>query len=370
VDCRKSGAIVEERVVAVRGKDPLTVGRYRLAWALLAVGICVVGCGDGCRSRRTLNVYTWQEYFTDEVIQAFEKEFKATVVLETFDSNEDLIAKLREGNTKWDIVVPTEYAVKQLIEEGLLQRLDRGAIPNIAGLDKRFTNQYYDRCNRYSVPFLWGTAGIGYDSSKVTSPPTSWEILWDEKYTGSINMLDEMRETYAVALKRLGYSVSTTNPREIQAARDLLLQQRHLVKSYDTVTDALMSANAVTLTHAWSGDVLRTAVEHPNWKYVIPREGCTIFIDNLAVPTGAPNKALAEAFINFILRPEVIGALSGYTRFANGVPASKAYMPQELRDDSTIFPSNETIARMEGLRDVGEALRYYEQGWEAIKGKK
>lgn len=334
-------------------------------WIILFVLGLIVACGR--HEKETLHVFTWSDYFTDEAILTFEKEFHARVVLDTYENNEDLVAKLQAGASGYDIVVPSDYAVKQLIELKLLQPLDKSNIPNFANLDTHFLNPYYDPGNIYSVPYLWGTAGIGYDVTKVVPAPTSWAVLWDPQYANRINMLDDVRETFSVALKRLGYSVNTINPDEIEAARKLLIEQKPFVRSYTTETDMLMESGQVVLTHAWSGDVLRVAAKNPNWRYVIPEEGSTFFVDNIAIPVGAPNKRLAEKFINFILRPENIAGVTAFTHYANCVPASREYLPEALRNNPIMFPSEETLSRLESLRDVGEALKLYGDAWTAVK---
>jgi spermidine/putrescine-binding protein len=336
-------------------------------FALVALALFVAACGQGDKGKKTLHVFTWSDYFTDSAIQAFEKEFKAQVVLDTYENNEDLVAKLQTGVVGYDIVVPSDYAVKQLIDLKLLEPLDKTNIKNFANLDTHFLNQYYDPGNVYSVPYLWGTAGIGYDSTNVNPAPTSWAALWDKRYANNINMLDDARESFAVALKRLGFSVNTTNPAEIEAASKLLIEQKPLVRSYTTETDALMVSGQVVLTHAWSGDVLRVGADNPNWKYVIPEEGSTVFIDNIAIPKGAPNKKLAEKFVDFILRPENIAGVTAFTHYANCVPASKSHLPEALQNDPIMFPSESTLQNLEGLQDVGDALKLYGDAWTAVK---
>lgn len=336
------------------------------AFALVALALAS-GCRRGDQTSTELHVFAWSDYFTDEAIQRFEKEHRAHVVLDTYENNEDLVAKLQAGVSGYDVVVPSDYAVKQLAELGLLEPLNRGNVPNLRTLDTNFLNQYFDPSNRYSVPYLWGTAGIGYDSTKVTPPPVSSAVLWDKQYGGNINMLDDVRESFALALKRLGYSVNTREPNEITAAQELLIQQKPLVRSYTTETDVLMLSGQVVLTHAWSGDVLRVAEEAPHWKYVIPEEGSTIFIDNLCIPKGAPKKELAEAFINFIIQPDVIAGVTAFTHYANCVPASKEHLPPTLRDNPVMSPPEDIIRRLEPLQDLGELQTLYGDAWTAVK---
>jgi spermidine/putrescine-binding protein len=322
----------------------------------------------GCRPKKqTLHVFTWSDYFPEEVVLRFEQEADVRVVLDTYENNEDLVAKLQTGATGYDLIVPSDYAVQQLAQLGLLEPLDAANIPNLAGVDGRFLRQYFDPHNTYSVPYLWGTAGIAYEATKVKPAPSSWAVLWDGKYADNINMLDDMREVFAVAHKRLGSSVNTTEPAAIRAAKDLLIQQKPLVRSYTTETDTLMLSGQVALTHAWSGDVFRVAEENPNWRYVIPAEGSTFFMDNIAVPKGAPHKALAETFVDFVLRPENIAAVTAFTHYANCVPASVVHLPEALRKNPLIFPSDEVLGRLESLKRLGDAEVLYGDAWTAVK---
>ncbi|GIX05960.1 MAG: spermidine/putrescine ABC transporter substrate-binding protein [Candidatus Poribacteria bacterium] len=344
--------------------------RGRWVWQCLVAGalgaVFVMGCGRG-ESKQELNLFTWSDYISEEAVRRFEEEYNAHVVIDTFEDNDELVAKLQAGVTGYDVIVPSDYAVQQLINLGLVLPLNKENIPNFQNLDPRFLDQYFDPGNVYSVPYLWGTAGIGYNSEVIPEPPDSWWILWDEKYKGEINMLDEMRETMAVALKMLGYSVNTTDPQQIAEARDLLIRQKPLVRSYTTETDDLMVSGQILLTHAWNGDVLRVAEEYPQWKYVVPKEGSTFFLDNLCIPKGTDNKELAEKFINFILEPEIIASVSAFTHYGNAVPASMDYLPEELKNDPAVFPPDEVIERLEMLRDVGDAEVLYGEAWTAIK---
>ena len=340
---------------------------------LALVAAFAVGCnkGDGSdkatAQKKSLHVFSWSDYFSDEAISQFEASHNADVIIDTYENNEDLVAKLQAGVSGYDIIVPSDYAVEQLITLALLEPLDKANIPNFSSLDAAFLNQYFDPNNVYSIPYVWGTAGIGYDSSVITDAPTSWAILWDAKYKNNINMLDDMRETLAVALKRLGYSVNTTDPAELAKARDLLIQQKPLIRSYTTETDDLMQSGQVVLTHAWSGDVLRVSAESPNWKYVVPSEGSTFFIDNIAIPKGAKNKALAESFINHILQPQIIATVTAFTQYGNAVAASEAFFPENLKGNPAVFPSAEVRARLETLRELGDADVMYGEAWTAVK---
>ena len=347
----------------------MMLARARLIGVALvaAVAVMAIGCAPDRPKTQTLHVFSWSDYFTPAIIKRFEEESGAKVILDTYGSNEDLVTKLQTGATGYDVVLPSDYAVQKLAALGLLETINRSNVPNFANLDPQFLGKYFDPDNAYSVPYVWGTAGIGYDSTKVDPPPTSWAILWDAKYSGEINMLDDMRESMGAAFKRLGYSINTTDPAKIAEARGLLIEQKPLIASYRTETDDLMQAKQVVLTHAWSGDVLRVAEDSPEWKYVVPEEGSTFFIDNLAIPKGAPHKALAESFLNFMLQPDVIAQITAFTRYGNCVTASREHLPESLRNNPAVFPPPETLARLETIQDLGDAEVLFGEAWTAVK---
>ncbi len=334
---------------------------------VLAAALVVWSAGCGPQETQTLHVFTWSDYFTPEVISVFEAEAGAKVVLDTYESNEDLVAKLQAGVTGYDVVVPSDYAVEQLAGLALLAPLTKANIPNLANVDAQFLGKYFDPANTYSVPYVWGTAGIGYDSSKLAAAPTSWDVLWDESLSGEINMLGDSRESFGVALKRLGYSINESDADRIAEAQALLIAQKPLVYSYETETDALMQSKQVTVTHAWNGDVLRVAKEQPEWKYVVPDEGGTIFIDNLAIPKATQHQALAEAFLDYVLRPEVIAQITLFTQYANCVPGSQAHLPETVTTNPAVYPPTELTARLEPIMREAAMDRAYGDAWTAVK---
>jgi spermidine/putrescine transport system substrate-binding protein len=335
---------------------------------ILSAALVVWGMGCGQEDTPTLHVFTWSDYFTPEVLATFEAESGAKVVLDTYESNEDLVAKLQAGVTGYDVVVPSDYAVEQLAGLGLLATLTKANVPNLASnVDGQFLGKYFDPGNTYSVPYVWGTAGIGYDSSKLATAPTSWAVLWDESLSGEINMLGDSRETFGVALKRLGYSINESDPARIAEAQAMLIAQKPLVYSYETETDALMQSKQVTVTHAWNGDVLRVAKEQPEWKYVVPDEGGTIFIDNLAIPKATQHQALAESFLDYLLRPDVIAQITLFTQYANCVPASQAHLPEAVTTNPAVYPPSELTARLEPIKREAAMDRAYGDAWTALK---
>lgn len=316
-----------------------------------------------------LNVYNWANYIDEQTIPEFEQQFGVKVHYDVYDSNETLLAKLQAGATGFDVIFPSDYMVGIMIKVGLLEQLDKSKIPNLTYIDKAFLNQSFDPGNGYSIPYAWGTAGIGYRADKVTEPVDSWGILFDPKYAGHFVLLDDMRETIGLALKYLGYSYNSENPDELQQAKELLIKQKPLVKAYtSSQPENLLLSGDAWFVHNWSGDVYRVAVEDPNIKYVIPKEGSSKFIDNCAIPKSAPNKELAHAFINFLLEPKVDARIHNHVRYLTPNTAAFEYLDKSLRDTLENMPP-ETAEKLEYIEDLEQTTRLWDKIWTEIKAE-
>ncbi len=337
-------------------------GSIILGFLLLA--IFVTGCGD---QKNQLNVFTWSGYVSDEIRSGFEKEFGVKVIVDTYGDNEALLAKLSAGATGYDIIMPSDYMVSIMIKKNMLAELNHDNIPNFQNISPSFLGKYFDTENRYSVPYTFGTAGIAYDSSVITPDPDSWTVLWDEKYKNQFSMLDDPRETLGVALKLLGYSLNTTEPEQLREAKEKLIAQRSLVKQYKSEAEEVLIAGDVAMAHCWSGDAFRAAEKRPSIRYIIPKEGSSQFIDTVCIPKFAPHKALAEKFINYLLRPEVNAKISAFTLYGTCVPKAKEFLPEELLKHKYIYPSKEVLESLEWIKDQGDFTPQYSRAWDEIK---
>ncbi len=325
-----------------------------------------VGCN---REKKQLNVFTWAGYVSDDIREGFEKEFGVTVLVDTFASNEDLLTKLMAGATGYDIIMPSDYMVSILIKQNLLAELNRDNIPNFQNISPLFLGKYFDSENQYSIPYTFGTAGIAYDSAVISPAPESWAVLWDDQYKNQFSMLDDQRETIGAALKLLGYSLNSTDPEEIRAAKEKLIAQAPLVKQYKSEAEELLIAGDVVMAHCWSGDAFRAIETRPTIRYVIPKEGSSQFIDAVCIPKSAPHKALAEQFIDYLLRPEVNAKITAFTKYGTCVPSAKEFLPENLREHKFIYPPKAVLESLEWLRDPGDFTRHYDRAWEEIKAK-
>lgn len=321
---------------------------------------------------QVVRLYTWANYIDPEVYADFEREFGIKVIEENFDSNEMLRSRLQVSPDAYDVIVPSDFIVSQLVADGLLAELNLAKIPNRANLAPEFQNLKYDPGQNHVVPYLWGTVGIGYRADKMTEAPTSWgDYLMAEKvalHANRISMLDSPREGLGVALKMLGFSVNSKNPEEIEKAKKVLLEQKRYLGRYDSETfDDFLITGDLNMALGWSGEIAKAAVGHPELKYVVPSEGSIIWADNLAVPSAAKNKAGAEEFINYIHRPEVSAKIVNYIHYPSPNLAAQKLIKSEILQDTNLYPSTEMMAKFEWLEDLGEANALYENAWAEVK---
>lgn len=321
---------------------------------------------------KELHVYNWSEYIDPQIYEDFEAEFGVHVIEDTFANNEELLAKLQAGAAGYDIIVPSDYMVEIMIEEGILAELNHANLPNLSNIDALFADPPYDPGMVHCVPYQWGTTGIGYNSDYFEEPPDSWAYLFDPElvsaYAGQLTMLNDVRESFAAALKYLGYSLNTTSEAELTEARDLLMQQKEWVYAYDAEQyEDLVSADETVIAHGWSGDFFMVAVEDERVWYSIPKEGGVVWADNLCIPASAPNQYTAEVFINYLLQPEVGAAISNFTWYASPNAAATEFIDAEILEEPAIYPPADVMEKLEWLRDVGEATPLYERFWTEVK---
>ena len=304
-----------------------------------------------------ITVYNWGQYISDgtdgslDVIAAFEEETGIKVNYLTFDSNESMYTKLKTGGTTFDVIIPSDYMISKLIEEDMLEPLNFDNIPNYQYIDEAFRNQSYDPENVYSVPYTWGTVGLIYNAQYVSAEDAaSWNCLWNEKYSGKILMFDNPRDAFAIAESILGYSLNTENENELRAAADLLTKQKGLVQSYvmDQIFDKMQRGEAWAAPY-YAGDYLTMVEENPDLAFSFPEEGFNIFIDAMCIPKGCQNKEGAEAFINFLCRPDICAANLDYLGYSAPETAAKELMDPEVTSSPVAYPGDETLARTESF---------------------
>ena len=333
--------------------------------------IVPVGCSSkGANQQQVLSIYNYASYIAPDAIAQFEKENNVKIQYDTFENSDALYAKLKQGNPGYDLIFPADYMVKIMVKENLIEPLNIKNIPNHKNLDAKYINQTFDPGNKYSLPYQWGTMGIGYNLKVTKAEINSWGSMFDSKYAGKIAWQDDARYTFSGVLIYLGFDPNTTNPEEINKARDLLIKNKNIIAAFVPDTgQALLDQGEVNLTMEWSGDIFQAMKENPNLRYAIPKEGTIIFSDNMAIPKGAVQKELAEKFINFILLPEVGAKISNFTHFGspNKLAIDKGLIdPKDLKN-SQIYPADKAFAKMKFLQDVGKATTLYDRAWTEVK---
>ena len=317
-------------------------------------------------------VYNWGEYIDPEVIELFEEETGIQVIYEEYETNEIMYPKIKSGAVAYDVVCPSDYMIQKMIENDLLAKINWDNIPNIQNIGSIYMekSREFDPDNEYSVPYCWGTVGILYNKTMVSEPVDSWKILWESKYKDSILMQDSVRDAFAVSLKYLGYSLNSTNIQELTEAQELLITQKPLVQAYviDQVRDKMIG-NEAALGVIYSGEAIYTQIENPNLEYVIPKEGSNVWIDSWVIPKNAPHKENAEAFINFLCRPDI--ALMNFEYITYSTPntaARELIEAPEIRNSQIAFPDDSELERCETFHFLGnDAEEIYNQLWREVK---
>jgi spermidine/putrescine-binding protein len=342
----------------------------KLALSLLLIIFAAVLPAQA-KDSKVLNIFIWSAYLPDEVLAKFTEKTGIKVNYDTYDSNEALLEKLQSGVADYDLVVPSDYMVKILGSEKLVQEIDHSKIANFKNYDERFLNKAFDPGNKFSLPYFWGTTGIGYNKQKVAGPVDSWAVMFDPKYKGRILMLDDVRECFGAALKFLGKSLNATDEASIKAAADLLTKQKDLVKTYNSGDFAnILDSGDVDLAHGYNGQIAEVVAKDPDrLAYIVPKEGGTFWMDNLCIPAGSRNVGNAYTFLNFILEPEIGAEIVNGVSYASANKAAREFIDPEILNDEAIYPPDDLIARCEFLEDVGEAITIYDRYWTEVKAQ-
>ena len=300
----------------------------------------------------TINVYNWGQYISDgtdgyiDVNKAFTEATGIEVNYMTFDSNETMYTKLKTGGSTYDVIIPSDYMVARLIAEDMLEELDYSNIPNYALVDEAYKNTSFDPENKYSVPYTWGTVGVIYNTKYVDEADTgSWDLLWNEKYSGKILMFDNPRDAFAIAQFLLGIDINTEDADELRSAAYKLIEQKPLVQGY--VMDQIfskMEREEAWIAPYYAGDYLLMAEENPDLAFYFPEEGFNLFIDAMCIPKGCQNKEAAEAYINFLCDPEISGENLDYLGYSTPISEAKQYMDPDVAASEIAYPTEETLS--------------------------
>ncbi len=310
----------------------------------------------GSGNKQTLTIFNWGEYIDPALIKQFEKESGYKVIYSTFDSNEAMETKIKQGGTHYDLVFPSESIIPKMLENELLLPLDHQKIHGMEHLSPFLLNQSFDPENQYSLPYFWGTLGIMVNTDVIAEDAIQrWDDLWNPTFNNSILVLDGSRETMGISMQSLGVSLNEKDPQKVLPTIEKLATLRPNIKA--VLTDeikTLMIQNDAPIGLGYSGDAAYVISENPAIKYIVPEDGGVIWTDNFAIPKTVKNLTGAYDFINFMLRPEVAKQNAEYVGYATPNEAAKALLPSEVTEDETFYPTLEAIEKMEHYEYLGQ----------------
>jgi len=310
-----------------------------------------------------LNLYIWSDYLADDTIPNFEREFGVRVSLDTYESNEDMLAKLLAGATGYDLVLPSTYVFPVLLGERLIAPLVTGYLPNLGNIVPELRDPPWDPGGAYGVPWQWGVTGIAYRSDLVKSVPDSWGVFLAAEHAGKMTMLDDIRDVIGSFLRYRGHSLNSVDPAELEAARaDAVAAKANLRAFISATVKPQLIAGDVWIAQLWNGDTMQAKADQPAIEFVVPKEGSMLFTDSLVTPRSAKHPRAAHEFMNYVLRPEVAASIADRTGYGS---ANAAAVP--LTQAKLTFPNEEEMARLEFQQDLGRATQLWDRVWTEIK---
>uniref|UniRef100_UPI00403F1D24 ABC transporter substrate-binding protein n=1 Tax=Candidatus Enterococcus willemsii TaxID=1857215 RepID=UPI00403F1D24 len=322
---------------------------------ILIFGVRQLEKATGMAGAQVLNIYNWGDYIDPELLTKFEKESGYKVNYDTFDSNEAMLTKIRQGGTSYDIAIPSEYMIQKMMDEKLVNKLDHSKIKGLDNIDPRFLDLSFDPKNQYSIPYFWGTLGIVYNDKVVDSENmTSWDDLWRPELKDDIMLIDGAREVIGLGLNSLGYSLNSKNLTELDEAVAKLRKMTPNVKAIVADEIKMYMANeesAVAVT--FSGEAADMMWENEHLHYVIPKEGSNLWFDNIVIPKTAANQEGAYEFINFMLEPENAAQNAEYIGYSTPNKKALDLLPEEITSDEQFYPSDELVSHLEVYQDLG-----------------
>ena len=349
--------------------------RKIIFFVAILFGAITFGCGFAGEDEddNVVYVYNWGDYLSPETLTMFEEETGIRVILDEYDTNESMYPRIAEGAVHYDVICPSDYMIQKMAANNLLQPLDFSKMPNVKefiGKDFFEQSETFDPGNKYSVPYCWGTVGIIYNKTMVDEPPTSWKILWDERYKNNILMQNSARDSLMIPLKLMGKSLNETDEETLYKARDMLIRQKPLVQAYvvDEAKDKLVSGEAA-MGVVFSGEALGMMTENPNLEYVIPQEGTNLWIDSWVITRDAENVENAHKFIDFMCRPDIALINFDYLGYSTpNIAVQELEEDEEIRDSPVAFPEHEIYVDQETYKNLGNYMdRFYNKLWMQVK---
>ena len=333
---------------------------------------CVIVFSLSCGGKsNVLHIYNWADYMKPELLTRFEKDFKCKVVLDNYDSNEGMYAKIKAGATGYDIIFPSGYMTSIMYSQGMISDIDKRKIANIKNIDPDFLARFEDREMKYSVPYSISFSGVGYNKQKIKNPPHSWSVFANPAYKGRMTLLNDMRETIGAALKHLGYSYNTVDEKELGKAKELIMKWKTNMAKFD-VDEAKrgLATGEFYLIHQYNGDIMQIMAENENVSFFIPEEGTSFSYDGMVIPKTAPNPELAYKFINYMLDPAISAENMTFTSYLAPNAEAIKLIDKSLRDNPIFLPPKSILKKCDPLKDLGDKNVLYTRVWDEIKASK
>jgi spermidine/putrescine transport system substrate-binding protein len=326
--------------------------------------------GAMAAEEKKLTFYNYDTYIGEHSLADFTAATGVEVKMDLFADGDELFTKLKAGNPGYDVIVPTNDKVERMVKANMLMPLDHSKIPNIGNVDPAFMNPAFDPGRKWSLPYMWGTVGIGYRKSKVEGAIDSWaSVLTDEKNAGRISQMGDQEHSVGMALKFLGYSYNSTNVAELNKAKDLLIASKKLVKKYaDDNGQDLLAQNEVDLAVEYNGDIAQVMAEDDDITYVVPKEGSNVWEDTIAIAAGAPHPENAHAFINFVFDKDAGKHIAETIQYATPNKAARELMDPAYTSNPAIFPPSDILSKCEYASYLGEdVLKIRDEIWTAVQ---
>lgn len=342
---------------------------YLLLITILSILILTTACGK--EEKEVLNVLNYDIYIDKTLITEFEEANNVSIKYDTYSTPEEMYIKAKAGASNYDLIISSEYMIERMINEGMVNKLNFDNIPNYKYIGEQFKSQPYDPNNEYAVPYFWGTLGILYNKNTVDVSSNSWKILWDKTHDQKIIMMDSQRDSFAAALKLLGYSLNTVNEKELDEAKELLLEQKPLVMAY--ITDGapeVMINEEADMALVWSGEAVSAMSENENLDFIIPKEGSNIWIDAMFIPSTTKNQPLAENFIDFLCSKDATLRNIDEVWYSTVHTEAIKEVDEELLNNKAFNIPEEDITKMEMFRDPKEFIDLYSSRWTEIMAEK
>ena len=338
------------------------------ALALALSLFCAAAWGEG----PAIRLFGWSDYLVQEVLDRFTQETGIAVNYTSYDSNESMYAKLKllDGGG-YDLAIPSTYFIDKMRKEGMLHSLDKNQLPNYKNLDPRQLDKPFDPGNQYSIPYIWGTSGIGVDTAKFKLQDVqAWADLWKPMFAGRLLLPNDMREVFHIALHILGFSGNSKDPAQIRSAYELLKKLLPNIRLFNSdAADVLFVTGEADAGVIWNGAAHRIQLEEPSFQYVCPKEGVILWMDSLVIPKNSPHAELAHRLIDFLLRPDI--ARLNSEKVGSATPNLEAIklLDPKLRGDAVVYPPNDIVSKGEYQTDVGAAITIYTEYWEKLKAE-